>query len=316
MSANGTIREYVRAAFAENLGLKILSLVCAVALWAFTRGPETAERTVSVSVVSMMPPDSADRQLVSPLPTDVLVTLRGPRGQLDDLHTDDVGPLSLDLRGARDAIVALEEPMFRVPAGLSIVRLTPQSIKVAWEDVIQKPLRVEVPRTGEPATGFAVRGVVTSVPVEVHARGPRSMLDVMQVVRAAPFDVGGLTGGLHTLKLPLDSPASKLVTYDVDRVTASVEIQRQLVTKTFSKLKVEVIGAARGTTRPPTVTVIMTGTAEDLNAIAAEAVVPRVEPKGHGHDLAKPGNDNLPVLVDAPKGVVTQIDPPKVVAAW
>lgn len=316
MTAKGTIREHLRAAFVENLGLKVLSLGCAVALWAFTHGPETAMRTFSVSVLSLMPPDSANRQLLSPLPTEVGITLRGSRSQLDELHADDIGPLRLNLQSGRDAKIDLDESMFHIPAGVSVEQMVPSSIKVKWDDVIQKALRIEVPRTGEPAAGYAVHGSVTTVPVEVQARGPRSMIDVMQVARAAPFDVTGLTQGVHTQKLPLDKPSTNLVTYDVDQVTASLQIRRQLVTKTFSKLKVEVIGATRAATRPATVTVVFTGTAEDLNAIAPEAVVPRVEPKAAGNDVSKPGNDNLPVLVDVPKGVTAQIDPPKVVATW
>jgi hypothetical protein len=138
---------------------------------------------------------------------------------------------------------------------------------------------------------------------------------VIQVARAAPFDVTGLGQGVHTLKLPLDKPPS-LVTYDLDAVTASVDITRQLVTKTFPRLKVEVIGLARATTRPGMVSIAVTGTSEDVNAIASDAIVPRVEPKAAGDDITKAGNDNLPVLVDLPKGVTAQVDPPKVVVSW
>ena len=35
-----------------------------------------------------------------------------------------------------------------------------------------------------------------------------------------------------------------------------------------------------------------------------------------GDDLTKPGNDNLVVLVDLPKGVTAQVDPPRVVVTW
>lgn len=311
-----TIRDHLRAAFVENLGLKVLSLGCAVALWAFTQGPETAISTFTVRVVSIMPPTSANRQLLAPPPTEVGVTLRGPRLQLDELAGEKIGPLSLDLSSARDAKIDLDDSMFNIPTGMTVVHIVPSSITVKWDDVIQKSLRVEVPRTGEPAPGCAVKNGVVTTPVEVQARGPRSMIDVMQVARAAPFDVTGLAQGVHTQKLPLDKPSNPLVTYDAAQVSATVEITRQLVTKTFSKLKVEVIGATRATTRPGTVTVVFTGTAEDLGAIAAEAVVPRVEPKAAGNDVSKPGNDNLPVLVDVPKGVTVQIDPPKVVATW
>lgn len=316
MTANRTLRDHARAAFAENIGLKVLSLGCAVALWAFTQGPETAMRAFSVSVVSVMPPASANRQLLAPPPTEIGITLRGSRSQLDELTSDKIGPLSLDLSRGRDAKIDLEESMFNVPAGLTVEHMVPSSITVKWDDVIEKSLRVEVPRTGEPAPGCVVKGVATTVPVEVKARGPRSLVDVMQVARAAPFDISGLAQGVHTQKLPLDKPQTSFVTYDVGQVAATVDIMRQLVTKTFSKLKVEVIGAARGSTRPGTVTVVVTGTAEDLNPIAPEAIVPRVEPKAAGHDVSKPGNDNLVVLLDLPRGVTAQIEPPKVVASW
>jgi YbbR domain-containing protein len=314
MSVKGGLRDQIRAALVDNLPLKILSICCAIALYAFTHGPETAQRTFSVSVLSIMPPDAAKRQLVTQLPTEVGITLRGPRTQLNELHADDIGAVRLDLRSGQDKI-DIDETMFHVPAGLSVEQIFPSSIKVKWDDVITKAIPVQVPRTGEPAQGYAVKGVVVSDPSQVQARGPRSVVDVIQVARSAPFDVTGLSQGVRTLKLPLDKPPS-LVTYDVDQVTASVEITRQLVSKTFPHLKVEVIGLPRAITRPTTVSVVVTGTAEDVNAIAPDAIVPRVEPRTAGDDLNKPGNDNLTVLVDVPKGVATQVDPPKVVVTW
>jgi hypothetical protein len=224
--------------------------------------------------------------------------------------------LRLNLKAGRDAKIDLEASMFNIPDGTTVEQIVPSSLTVKWDEVIDKPLRIEVPRTGEPAPGCTVKGAVTTIPVEVVAHGPRSVVDVMQVARAAPFDVTGLGQGTHTMKLLLDRPTNSFVTYDAAQVTASVDIMRQLVTKTFSKLKVEVIGAARATTRPTTVTVVLTGTAEDVNAVTPEALVPRVEPKAAGDDVTKPGNDNLPVLLDAPKGVTVQIDPPKVIATW
>jgi YbbR domain-containing protein len=243
------------------------------------------------------------------------VTVRGARAQLDELHSDDIGALRLDLRSAQDAKIDIDEKMFHIPAGLTVEQIFPSSIKVKWDDVITKAVVVQVPRTGEPGTGYAVKGLITSDPAEVQAKGPRSVVDVIQVARAAPFDVTGLGQGVHTLKLPLDKPPT-LVTYEIDQVTASVDITRQLVTKTFPRLKVEVIGLPRATTRPLMVSIAVTGTTEDVNAIASDAIVPRVEPRAAGDDISKAGNDNLPVLLDLPKGITAQVDPPKVVVTW
>jgi YbbR domain-containing protein len=314
VTAKGGLREQVRAAFSENLGLKLFALACSIALYAFNHGPENAQRTISVSVLSLMPPESANRQLITQLPTEVGVTVRGSRAQIDDVHTDDIGSLRLDLRSGRDQRIDLDPSMFHVPPGITVEQIIPSSIKVRWDDVVQKAIPVQVPRTGEPASGHLIKGAIAADPPEVHARGPRSIVDVMQFARTTPYDVSGLTEGSHPLKLPLDKPPT-LVFYDVEQVQATVEIAREQVKKSFPKIKVEVIGAPRATARPQTVTILVTGTAEDVNGLLPEAIVPRVEPKSFGHDLGKPGKDILPVLVDLPK-VKVEVEPPKVVVTW
>jgi YbbR domain-containing protein len=315
VSARGGVRDVLRAAFVENFSLKVMALCCAIALFAVTHGQETAQRTFSLSLASLMPPSPAKRALMTQLPSDVLVTLRGPRTQLDELHADDIGPVHLDLQSGQDAKIDLDEKMFHVPTGVSVEGILPSSIKVKWDDVIAKSVPVQVSRTGEPRQGFAVKGVITSEPAEVVAHGPRGVLDVIQVARAAAFDVTGLGQGVHTLKLALDKPPP-LVNYDLEQVSATVDITRQVVSKTFPRLKIEVIGVPRAITRPAAVNIVITGTAEDVNAIAEGALVPRVEPKAAGDDITKPGNDNLLVLLDMPKGVTAEVDPPRVVVTW
>jgi hypothetical protein len=314
MTSKGGLREQVRVALTENIGIKLLSLLCALVLYAFLHGPENAQRTFSVSVVSLIPSDSANRTLLTQLPTEVSITLRGSRAQLAELHAHDLGPLRLDLRSGRQTIIDLDESMLHVPTGLTVDQIIPQSIKVRWDDVISRSIQIQIARTGEPAPGFAVKGGITVEPPNVQARGPRSIVEVMQFARAAPFDVTGLTEGAHRRQLVLDKPPG-FVTYDAESVFATVEITRELVKKEFTKLKVEVIGAPRATTAPATVKVTVTGTAEDVNGITPESLVPRVEPKPAGNDTNKPGSDVLPVVVDVGKAKA-EVDPPKVVVKW
>jgi len=307
------IRDQVRSALLENIGLKLLSLFIALSLYAFIHGAENAQRTFSISVLSLMPPQEANRQLLTPLPTEVGVTLRGPRTQLDDLRADDLGSLRLDLRSGRETTIDLDPSMFHVPTGLTVEQIIPSTIHVRWDDVITRPIPVQIARTGEPAPGFEVKSI-TSDPAHAQARGPRSIVEVMQFARAAPFDVTGLNEGTWPRQLALDRPPN-LVSYDIDKVRATAEIARELVSKQFTKMKVEVIGVPRATTNPGTVTVTVTGTPEDVNAITPDMVVPRVEPKSAGDDITKPGSDNLPVLVDLPR-VKAEVEPKSVVVKW
>jgi hypothetical protein len=318
MTAKDGLREQIRSAFFDNMGLKALSVGVAIALYAFIHGADNDLRTLPVNVVAAMPPPSANRQLLTQLPNEVSITLRGSRTQLDALRTDDLGSIRLDLKSGRESTIELDPDtipsMINIPIGLAVEQVIPSQIKVRWDDVVSRQIPVQVARAGDPAPGFQMKGAIVIDPAEVTAKGPRSIVDVMQFVRSAPFDVTGLTDGTYRRPLPLDKPPN-LVTFDPESVIATVEIGRELVTKQFPRLKVEVIGAPRATTNPATVTVIVTGTAADVNALVPEAIVPRVEPKTAGDDTSKPGSDNLPVLVELPR-VRATVEPPKVVVKW
>ncbi len=314
MTAKGGFRESVRGAFLDNVGLKVLSLLCALGIYAFIHGAENAERTVSVSIVTIMPPESANRQIMTQIPNEVKVTLRGSRTQLDDLRSDDVGTLNLNMRSGRETNIDLDPSMFRTPAGLTVAEINPPSIEIRWDDVVTHTIPIQITRTGEPAPSFAVKGVIRSEPVNVEARGPRTVIDNIQYARSAPFDVTGLTEGVYRRPLPLDKPP-RLVTYDVDSVMATVDIARELSKKEFANLRVEVVGITRAVTTPPTVKVKLVGSNEDVNAVTPESLVPRVEPKGPAVDITKPGSAYLDVLLDV-NNLRVEITPPKVLVKW
>lgn len=305
-------REAIRGLLFDNLGLKVLSLLVALGFYAFIHGAENARRTLAVPVVAIQPPEST-RQLMTQLPPEVAVTVRGSRTQLDDLRADDLGSLRLDLTG-QEARVDLAPPMFHVPPGVTVEQIYPSSIPLKWDELVLRPIHVQVLRTGEPAHGLSLKGPPTVDPPLVTARGPRSAVETISVVHTALFDVTGLPEGQHRKKLRLEDPP-KFVTYDAESVDVMVELVREVVTNKVPNLKVEVVGVPRATTRPAIVTVYLTGTAEDVNSIAADALVPRVEPKVGGADLAKPGSAYLDVVVDVPRGKA-RVDPPKVLVKW
>lgn len=307
------LREALRAALLDNLGLKLLSLTFALCLYAFIHGAENAQRTFSLDIVTIIPPESSNRQLMTQVPNAVSVTVRGSRTQLDDLRADDLGTLQLDLRNGTVTRIELDKSMFHVPAGLTVEQIYPPTIDLRWDDVIVRPIPVQVPRTGDAAVGFLVKGTVGIDPAMVNARGPRSVVDVMQLARTAPFDISGLTEGTYQRQLALDRPP-KLVTYDVDSVMATIEIGRELATRTFDR-RVEVVGIPRATATPSIVQVRITGTPEDVSAVNPDAILARVEPKAANLDLSQPGSDFLDVLVDVPR-VTAEVNPPKVMVKW
>jgi YbbR domain-containing protein len=303
-------KDVLRGAVFDNVGLKVISILCALLIYGFVHGSENAQRTFRVSVLWLMPPESANRELMTQIPTEVNVTLRGSRTQLDDLRADDLGSLQLDLRSGRETRINLDPAMFHVPGGLTVEQIYPSLFELRWDDVITRPIPIQVPRTGELPSGLTVKGTASVEPPTVNARGPRSVVEVIQFARTAPFDVTGLNEGTERRSLPVDKPP-QLVRYDLESVVATLEVSRENVTREFP-MKVQVVGIPRAATTPTTVMVKVTGTSDAIKGLLQESIIPRVEPKMD----APSGSAYLDVLVDVPQGVRANIEPPKVLVRW
>jgi hypothetical protein len=320
MSGKDGFREVLRSAFVGDAWLKLIALATALGIYIFIHGADNAHRTMGLSVVSILPADSAHRQLMTTLPTEVVVTLRGSRSQLDDLRNDDLGSIQLDLHTGRESRITLDDSMIRVPPGVSVLDFTPKDIDLRWDNVVVREIPVQTSRTGELVAGHTAKSIAVE-PRAVRARGPQSIVEVLQFARAAPFDITGLSEGVYRRPLALDRPP-KLVTYDTDTVIATLQIEPEIVARAFSRLRVEVVGMPRAIVQPATVTVKVWGIAEEVNALLPEAIIPRVEPKlVAGLDTSQPGSVMLEVLVDTehhgeahpPK---IEVSPPKVLVRW
>src|SRR5580693_5490474 len=92
----------LRALTTENLNLKLLSLAFALALYGWVHGSQEAQRSLLLGVIALTPPENSNRELVTPIPAQIRVTVRGPRQTLDDLHSDDI-QVQLDLRNGNEA---------------------------------------------------------------------------------------------------------------------------------------------------------------------------------------------------------------------
>jgi len=300
-----------RAALFENVGLKLISLICALSIYAFIHGAERVQRTFSVGVVSVMPPEAANRQLRTPLPTEVGITLRGPRTTLDRMTASDLGSLKIDLRSGHETKIELDASALSIPAGVKVEQVFPSTVAVRWDDLVNSKIKVQVPRTGDLDEGHRVQNVLVE-PEAVLVRGPRSVVDVMQSVRTVPFDVSGLGEGTHKRVLSLDVPPDGIV-YDAEEVTAAVEVAREERVVSFASVAVEVVGLPKATVKPGTVTVKVKGPIELTRALEKDAIVPRVEvPEG---DRGKPGSIMARVVVDVPGAEVT-VEPEQVLVKW
>jgi len=293
----------------ENLNLKLLSLGFALAFYSLVHGSQEAQRSLLLGVVALTPPQMSNRELVTPIPPEIRVTVRGARQTLDDLHADDI-QVQLDLRSGTESRVTFEPSMIPVPPGIKVQQIEPPAIDLKWEDRIARDLPVEVGIVGSPAAGFVVKTVPAPTPRAVSARGPRSEVVVLQHARADAFDVTGLTEGTYTRQLAIDRPLARVV-YDTQSVSATLEIAREVIERPFTKVPVAVLGHANAKAQPPDVDVRLSCPPEVVRSLRPEQVLPRVQVTSS----AEHGSDALPVAIAIDQCVV-HVTPPSIIVRW
>jgi YbbR domain-containing protein len=303
------VADRVRGFFFENLNLKLLSFAFALVLYSLVHDAQDAQRMVDVGVVVRMPPDSANRMLVSQSASKVRVTLRGSRASLDDIHVDDIGTLQIDAHGGTEKEIRIDPLMVHVPPGVRVEQVDPPSIDLVWEDEIVRDVPIEVSVVGSPASGYVVKGVPVAEPDRVRVRGAKSEVMTLQHARAEAFDVSGLTEGSYARELAIDKRGG--LKYDASGVRVTTVIMRELVERPFMKLPVAVLGSTKAKAQPAEVDVRLTCPPEILRALRPEQVVPQVEVKSKDPS----GAISVPVAVNVDR-CEAHVMPTSVIVRW
>lgn len=182
----------------DNVGLKLFALVMALLLWVLVKGGEEgAERVVSARLEFQEVPLGV--ALVSPLEPTILLRLRGPKRKLESLDLDEVA-FSLASREVREGshVVSLAPGEVRgIPRGLELLEVSPRTLRIQAEAIVQNDVEVHPRVEGDPRLGFEVRGV-WSEPRTVKIAGPRSLVRGIVQAYTLPVSVEGRSEDFST----------------------------------------------------------------------------------------------------------------------
>lgn len=260
----------------HNLGLKLLSLGLSVLLFSLVHSDVDAQRSLLVDVVALLPPAEAERMLVSELPAQVKVTLRGSRSRLSDLSRDDLSPLQLDLRDAATGYYYFKPTDIDI-AGLQVVEIEPSSVPLTWAVTAHKALVVHPQLRGKPGDRHQLQEPVQARPARVSVRGPKHVLDDLHAVPTEPFSIDGLRTGQHVRRVAL-APLPQHVVYEGDpQVELQIVVEPVVSERVFRKLEVAVVGGPGASLRPDRVAVTFRGGEDLLSELEPEHIVPYVE---------------------------------------
>ncbi len=279
----------------SNLGLKLFSLIFALGLWLFVNaGQKSAERAVEVPIEFRNIP--SDVMVTNPSLGQVELRVMGPPALLSNI---DPGHLKvvLDLDGARagTSTFRLSPDFFNPPRGVRITRISPSVINLKLESVAARPLPVAV-RFGKLPFGYKVaRFEVSPETVKVH--GPANEVNRMVSVDTLPVELEGARGQI-TREARLTS-AGKSLSFSPDRVTVSVALEEEWMTREFNRVEVKAKDFAGGySVSPGRVSLRLSGPKRILGQLQVGAENVYLDLKGLG-----PGSHTIALSLKLPPEV-------------
>lgn len=298
----------------ENAGLKLTSVLIAMALYGVVRGAGTVERGLEVSLLVRPPPADVRRVMMTDLPDRVRVVVKGPPTLVNAIRPESIGGAEVNISDGRVAVARVDPATMQLPAGVTIVSIQPASLQLAWEDLVERDVPVRVETVGRTAPGSRPAAIIEAIPQRVHVTGPALYVDGLNTVRTEAIDVTGLEAGQHTRRVALEPPRSRVHYVGATSVRVAITVERDLTERRLEHLDVTIVGAQRVVLRPAVVSIRVRGLAAPVNALDPALVVPTVDVTEEM--VTRREAVRLPVRAGhLPAGVeLVAIEPPEVVA--
>jgi hypothetical protein len=211
----------MRTRLFENLGLKLLSVVLAVFLWAVVVGEQKVEVVMSVPFeIAGIPRDL----LLVNEPTDRLeVRVRGPKTLISTLSSSEIGVEGLSKRLVEgENFIPIHPEMVRVPRGIEVVAVNPHRVRLLLDAMVEREVEVTPRVEGTPPKGFIVKRV-TSTPRRIRMAGPRSDLGRLTRIYTVPINLEGRDTSFSA-RVILEPMGRQLRALDDTPIIVAVEI--------------------------------------------------------------------------------------------
>lgn len=214
--------------------LRLLAVGIAIALWfalSYENRETRSEKILEADITYMRPDGTV---ILDPVQRAELL-LSGPQDAVNRVSPNSV-TVQVDLRDSQPgpANVNLSAENVRLPPGLRVDRIRPNTLRLELDREVTRSLPVEIPvPQGEAAAGAKVEQQSAS-PAEVLVTGPESQISTLDSVQTAPVNLNG-----HALSF------EEIVAIVLPDILAVSEIQPPRVTVRVTLSLAEPIAAER-----------------------------------------------------------------------
>lgn len=184
------MRDFLRRHVLHNLGLKIMSVGLAVALWLVVARDPVAEVGVQVPIEFHHIPENLE--ISSESIPQAQIRVRGPeriirRMQPADVHAE----LDLSSVKAGERTFDLTAQQVHRPHDLDVVQVIPSQVQLSFDTRMVRDVPVHARVTGSFAEGYRIAQIVTD-PASVTISGPKNRVSSVEAAITDPVNVSGV----------------------------------------------------------------------------------------------------------------------------
>lgn len=197
----------------RSLGLKLVSLFLACAIWFFVSAPRrerVSERAYAAPLAVIGMP--RDLVITNQVPDSVNVRLRGRVSNLRSLSSQNL-EVTVDVSWAQpgEATITLRPQAINVPPEVEVVSIDPNRLRFHVERLRQKVVRIRPFLVGEPTPGFRA-GDPTLMPDQALVSGPASQIrNVAEVATERIIMTGRSEMFTQSVAVVSDSPFVRVI---------------------------------------------------------------------------------------------------------
>ena len=199
---------YFRNLLLRNLQLKVVSLSLAILLWIALNGEPKSEIGLKVPLEFRNSPKGVE---VLGETNTVDIRLSASSSIVKRIDASEV-TASIDLSewALGERTYSLSESNLTVPFGVAVTKITPNKIRLRFEQTARKVVKVHPRILGKPAEGHTVVEVVCQ-PNQAELEGPSTHLTALESVSTDSLDVSGRASTFSArLHLYIEDPLVRL----------------------------------------------------------------------------------------------------------
>jgi YbbR domain-containing protein len=182
----------LRRIFAENWGLKLISIGLSLMLWFYVTSKGETEVTLTVPLeLRNIPQNMA---VVGPVASALEVRVQGQERVLRDITTGKkvVGIVDLSMTREGENVVRLSPDDISRPPEVVVTHMSLSEVKVRLEPLVQKTFRLKPIIHGIPATGYRLVNIIITPP-KITVEGPSNVIRTLDSLQTMPIDIQGAT---------------------------------------------------------------------------------------------------------------------------